>query len=246
MKFIPNSSLLHHIYVPFYELPIKQILTASDLSLEYDANGVLSIINLSSDSMKYTPFIDASKFDFERKDWFWYDSDGFPYRFTAQGETLSSWTLESVYGVPAVDYSTDSTIIPILVEKTITKELGIYTYCNSDKTEKLYKGVPICVLVQNVALTDVTDYFNPNSNVSLNNINTIINKEFYFDSAQNKILTNQNLAGFSPKDITIGFYTIVDNITVKCRLSANEGTVSEITPIVDYYILKINSQNLRG
>ena len=102
------------------------------------------------------------------------------------------------------------------------------------------------VAVQNTPLTDITNYSNPNVKPKLNTVDPVVNKEFYYDFDQNKIITNQNLDAYAPIDVLVGFYTTIDDVSVKCRLAANEKSVSNVTPVIDYYIVKLSGQDLRG
>jgi len=247
-KFIPYSSFLNDIYIPFYEKPKKMIdLKLTSSNIETDVNGMASIINLNIDQQKYIPFIDISKYDFTRKDWFYYNISGMPYRLTYN---TSNWLASPVYGVPDINGYTDSLNISNKFNKNVNVELGLYldvtNSADSDNTIQLYKGVPISVAIANAPLLDITNYNSPNIRPSLNIIKPNENREFYYDFDQNKLFTNQNLAGTDPINITIGFYITTNAVNIKCRLSANEISSSDVTPIVDYYIAKLSGQNLRG
>jgi len=247
-KFVPYTSLLNNIYVPFYELAKKSPnLNLKNFGLEADVNGVLSTINLNTENKKYLPFIDISRYDFSRKDWFYYNSDGFPYRLTYNAQNF--WDVEPVYGEPATRGYTDSLVVTNLYDRDITIQLGIYiTATDYDGSGDLqfYKGIPISVVIQDIPLIDITNYSNPNIKPMLNNIGSDINKEFYYDFDQNRIFTNQNLAGVDPVDVNTRFYTTTNEVNIKCRMATNEIDVSDVTPIVDYYIAKLSGQDLRG
>lgn len=239
-KFIPYTSLLNSIYIPFYEKPKKRTFTLEDFSIETDNDGTQSIINLNNESPRF-PFINISKYDFDRKDWFFYDSNGFPYRFNyIEGQ----WDLEPVYGFPNVYFTTETSYVPLQFDRELNFELGVYTELADGS--QLYKGLPIIVAVENDPLSDITDYTSISNKPKLNTISPDVNREFYYDFDQNRIITNQNLAGFSASDIVIAFYTTIQNISIKARLSTNEKNIADITPTVDYYIAKLSGQNLRA
>lgn len=252
IKFVPYASLLNDIYVPFFEQPKKTSdFNLKSFEVEADAEGVISVINLKKDKKTYLPFIDISKYDFSRKEWYYYDENGFPYRLSYNNET--SWDIDPVYGAPSVSGYIAADDVSLRFNRNVNIQLGIYIegrkYTeDEDVTENfvLYKGVPISVAIENDPLIDITNYNNPNIKPTLNRINPDVNKEFYYDFDQNRIFTNQNLAGFDPIDITIGFYTSTNNVNLKCRLSANEKSPASVTPVVDYYIAKLSGQNLRG
>jgi hypothetical protein len=251
VKFVPYTSLLNDVYVPFFEKPKKTSdYNLNSFELEADGDGVFSIINLKKDKKTFMPFIDITKYDFSRKDWYYYDESGFPYRLTYNEDGY--WDIDSVYGAPDIRGYTESETVSLQFNRNVNVELGIYIEGKQVTEEDvapdivLYKGVPISVAIENDPLVDITNYSNPNISPTLNKINTVVNKEFYYDFDQNRIFTNQNLAGFDPIDITIGFYTSTNDINLKCRLSSNEKSPSDVTPIVDYYIAKLSGQNLRG
>lgn len=245
-KFIPYTSLLNDVYIPFYKSPTKQTLTLKDLTIERDSDGIFSIINLNN----YRPFIDTFKYDQDRKDWFYYSVDGLPYRLTYKViQSIPRWTVESVYGVKTMNAYTDNLTIPYNFDKNTTNEFGLY-FSVYDRTSgqnvKMFKGIPLMLAINNIHAKDITDYNNINIKPVLNHINTTINSEFYYDFDQNRIFTNQNLSNYMPDDIILGLYVSYDSINIKCRLATNEMRPSEITPIVDYYIAKLSGQNLRG
>lgn len=243
-KFIPYTSLLNSIYIPFYENLKKNIFGIERFSIETNNQGMQSIINLNGNNTLF-PFIDLLKYDYEKKDWFFYDNNGFPYRFNYNDGV---WKLEAIYGIPNINAQTESSFVPLFYSRDIENLLGIYTtvYDNSQNEYTLYKGSPILVSIENQPLTDITDYSNVSSKPKLNFDNAQVNKEFYYDVDQNRIITNQNLTAFNENDIVIAFYSTPSTINVKARFSSNEKSVSDITPVVDYYIIKLSGQNLRG
>lgn len=244
-KFIPQSCLLNNIYIPLYEKPRKNILDLESFSIQTDINGVESIIDLNSADEKYYPFIDISKYDSEREDWYYYDTNGFPYRLTYN--STGYWDVEAVWEIPSINANTSDLSISLFMQKEITCELGVYTQVtkSDNSTLNLYKGQPIVVAVNDIPLKDLTDYTNPSTKPILNNINPSVEKEFYYDFDRNLIITNQNLNGTNKKSVTIGFYTTIKETNVQYTLHANQPNPS-ITPIVKWYILKLSGQDLRG
>lgn len=243
--YLPYNSLLNHIYIPFHQLPEKKIYNCVDhfTSLETGFNNQISTIDLSLENGEQVfPFIDLSKYDPDTKDWFWYDSDGMPFR----EKYNSSWELDSVYDMGSYKNSTVTFSNPDeLRYDSDGKELGFYSLGTvSGSAVNFYSGRPIFITINGEPLKDRTVYDEKSIN-NLTSVNVSSNKEFYYDSTSNKIYTNQNLSEVEPKNIKIYFYNIYNTVSVKCRLKSNNGYDSRITPIIDYYILKLNGQYLK-
>lgn len=251
-QFIPETSLLDHIYIPFYRPPVKRVENCGNFFtyLEADVNGVTSIINLVTDTVEdgispVVPFIDIGKFDSETKDWSWVDGSGFPYRIQ-RNSTDDGWVLKALWPINHVGIELD--IDPtILTYDEEGKELGFYsTATNGSLEDRMYPSNPIMVTIEGKILQDKTVYGSENLTTGLTELNTNLNPEFYYNPINNKIYTNQNLLGVNPRNIKIYFYDSINNVSVKARLSTNSGGSSYYTPIVDYYIVKLNGQFLRG
>lgn len=248
-QFLPESSLLDHIYIPFFRDPVKRVENCSNFftHLEPDANGIFSIINLITDvedggTESVVPFIDIGKFDPETKDWFWFDGSGYPYRIKQSSTVEDGWALEAQW--PLGYFGTDLEFDPFVLDYAKDgKELGFYSLANSDI--RVFSGSPIFVTIEGKILSDKTVYGNENITTGLTSLNSEVNPEFYYDSITNKIYTNQNLLGVEPQNIKVYFYKSENTVSVKARLSSNAGGPASYTPIVDYYIVKLNGQYLR-
>lgn len=256
VQFIPESSLLNHVYTPFYSPPIKRVENCADFFtyLEPDSNGITSIINLITDTRQgrtepVVPFIDIGKFDPETRDWYWVDASGFPYRIYKNSDS-DAWFLRPQWPINYIgselEFDPD-----ILLYSEEGRELGFYSeasfFNNNDTTSvRMYSSNPVMITIEGSILSDKTVYGNESVTTGLTSLNPGRNPEFYFDSINNKIYTNQNLLGFDPKHIKVYFYESIGEVRVKARLSSNSGGTAYYSPTVDYYIIKLNGQYLRG
>ena len=252
MNYIPDTILLNHAYVPFYVDPIKKIYNCVDdfPNLEIGIDGLLSVINLESsingDPEQIIPFINMKKYDSESRDWFWYDSNNFPLRRTYDGVNLNLtpiWEFASNYGH----------IYSINPKNLINggNSSGFYSEVLTDNGEtvsdiKVYTGQPIILTLNEKVIYDKTIYGDYDTIPNLTQMNIENNPEFYYDIDTNKIYTNQNLAGIDPAQIKLYFDVIPNTISVKCRMRGNVGEELFSTPTVDYYLVKLNGQYLRG
>lgn len=237
--YIPDSLLLNNVYIPFYVPPVKKIHNCrDDYTLEMDGNGVTSIINLNNELP--IPYFDTSKYDIETRDWFWYDRSGLPFRMTKSG---SDWVLNSVYGVG--EFRGDTLVIDPTTLKydSYGKILGFYVDINGNK---FYTGAQLILEIGGYIVKDQTNYYGNQTETILTNLNTDVNKEFYYSFNMNKIFTNQNLLLSDPAQIKIYMYTLSNSLSVKCRTRGNYGMNNYITPTVDYYIAKLHGQLLKG
>ncbi|MCK9428872.1 MAG: hypothetical protein M0R17_02525 [Candidatus Omnitrophica bacterium] len=249
--YIPDSVLLNTLYLPFYISPVKNIFDCkNNFILESDITGVKSIINLNN----IIPYISIDILDSESKDWLWYDKDGFPFRIE-KNIILNCWQLKSLYNIG--DYK--DKILKIDPTKLLYnkngKNHGFYSlvenYIENDvliasPTDiKMYICQQIFLTIDGNLITDKTDYINTYTNINLTILNTESNKEFYYNHMMNKIYTNQNLELYDQSSIKIYMYTILDNISVKCNMMCNYGVDNFLTPVVDYYIVKLHGKNIR-
>lgn len=249
-QYIPDSMLLNNIFIPFIREPIKQVFNCEDdfKNLEVGSNGVTSVINLSKenedgDMEPLFPYIDLRNFDSETKDWFWYDDRGFPYRIYRTND--EDWALKSFWDFGKYNDGTQYIIDPTnLSREDGGRKLGFYS--NGNNNVKFYTGSPIILTIEGEIIQDRTVYGNSSADYNLTGLATEENKEFYYDSSTNRIYTNQNLNEFNAKQIKIYCYTVQQDVSVKCRLKANQGQDAFLTPTVDYYIIKLNGQFLRG
>lgn len=249
--YIPDSILLNNIYIPFYVPPTKKIYNAKDhFTLELDSNGIYSIINLTNN----VPYIDYSRIDNETKDWFWYTSEGFPFRIERNSDGIR-WQLTSIYNIG--DYSTVKLIFNPKIQSydSYGKELGFYSVVSSQIDSlgvetaldiNVYNGKQIIFEIAGNILTDQTNYFNIQEESTLTNLNPDINKEYYYNFNLNKIYTNQNLSLYDASQIKIYTYSVTNSVDIKCRLKSNYGMNNYITPVVDYYIAKLHGQLFKG
>lgn len=248
MEYIPNSVLLNHIYFPFHTEPVyKTYDCLKDFTqLEIGTNGILSVIPLTTkvngEDEQVIPFIDMSKYDIETKQWFWYDSNRFPLRINRYGDgkaLTSIYNFGKYYGY-WIEYDPNTILNG--------GESGFYSNVTSEdfSSDRVYLGSPIILTIDDYVINDKTVYGNTDVNPNLTKLNIETNKEFYFDPDTNKIYTNQNLAGVDPANIKLYFSTIPNELSVKCRLKSNVGDDSYTTPTVDYYVVKLNGQYMRG
>jgi len=238
--YIPDTLLLNNIYIPFYIPPTKQIYNCKvDYTLEIDGNGITSIINLNNDFP--VPFFNISRYDVECRDWFWYDRSGLPFRLVKSG---SDWKLTSVYRVG--EFKDDQTLIidpTSLRYDSYGKELGFYSLVNGNK---FYTGAQLILEIGGYIVKDQTNYYGNQMETILTNLNTDVNKEFYYSFNLNKIFTNQNLSFVDPAQIKIYMYNLSNSISIKSRTKGNYGMNNFVTPTVDYYIAKLHGQLLKG
>lgn len=253
MRYIPDTLLLNHVYVPFFSNPIKKIYTCDKdfVQLESGPNGVVSIIPLvktvDGNEEPVVPFIDLTRYDVETKDWFWYDSDNFPFRISYNNGY--DWNLNSIWNFGQY-YGHTLTFNPKRLYNG-GLESGFYSevtkYDGEESADiRVYTGAPIILTINENIVTDKTNYDGTIINPVLTQMNVEINKEFYYDINTNKIYTNQNLAGINPSQIKIYFETIPNSISVKCRMKGNMGEDLYTTPTIDYYVVKLNGQYLKG
>lgn len=246
-QFIPESFLINNVYTPFYIPPKKNIFNCQDnCTIETGLNGLESTINIENNGEAVIPFIDLSRYDVETKGWFWYDSDGFPLRLKRHSNGID-WALTPLYEFSQY-YGMELTIDPNnLMYNQFGKNLGFYTLVTSPITDvKVYSGSPIVLELFGKVVKDMTDYDTLSTDITLTNLNSEINKEFYYNSQLNKIYTNQNLTSFDLTQVKIYFFNTINSVKVKCVLSGNSGMNNYSTPTVDYYIAKLHGQYLKG
>lgn len=250
-RFIPETTLLDNIYIPFYRSPEKRVKNCADYftHFETDNNGVTSIINLVTDTdddpmHPVVPFIDIGNFDTETKDWYYLDASGYPYRIFASDTSDTGWVLRALWPINYIDKDLD--IDPNIVGyKSDGRGLGFYSNATLDGEDiSMYTAAPIMVTIDGKALIDKTIYGDRDITTGLTDSNVELNPEFYYDYINNKIHTNQNLLAFDPKHIKVYFYESLNEVSIKARLSSNSGSDAYQTPVVDYYIAKLNGQFL--
>jgi len=260
MNYVPESSLLNDIYVPFYIQPEFKTKKLIDFDTELDKNGVRSIIKFSKADLLINPFVDYSKFDQESKSWFWYD-----YIYD---ETYPSTITITLGIIPSVQipnpFYPEFSMFKLLLGNT-TDESSFYRKemrnLKFDKVNKVmyfvsttgdrtlsikkwkYQYRPFIITINGNALTDLTDYANLTAAIDLSPTGST-NQEFYYDF-NHKLYTNQNLDSFDIDSIEIHYYETIQEVTMKARLNSNAGRSSYYTPTIDYYITKLNGQYLQ-
>lgn len=251
MNFLPDSFLINNIYLPFYERPRVTIFNSdSQLKLETGVNQAKSVISIQEDGKNVIPFIDISKYDVDSRDWFWYDDEGFPMRGYIDYNNL--FCLTPLYSVSRY-YGKILIIDPKIIKKDtspLSKNLGWYS--NVDMIDfvpitmnapKVYVGSPLILTVDDQVVTDMTDYYTFNNDISLTTFKVEGNLQFFYNSQLNRIYTNQDLTG---SKIELYFYRTQQNVKIKAVLSSNNGMNAFVTPTVDYYISKLHGQYLKG
>lgn len=244
LQFYPESYLPNAAYIPAYFQSVRNTVDGTQIQLELDNTGQVSIIYLmDKEGKSITPFIDISKYDSETKDWLWYDSDGLYYRLKSPNNVQ---ILENLY---PTNYTDITRVADTLVFHKETLELS--SIFNASKnggdvnSYSFYRYSPFILTINNRALTDVSDYSTISASDRLNRVDPG-SPEFYYDF-DGRLFTNQNLAGVDPKNIKIHYFTAGENsIILSCRLATNAGSAGYFTPKVDNYIVKLKGQYLRG
>lgn len=241
--------LLNNSYIPFYINPEKKVYNcATDFTqFEIGNNGLTSVISLvNTEGNSIIPFIDLSKYDSETKDWFWYDNNNFPLRLSYyNGE---EWNLNYIWNF-VQNYNRTYSFNPKVLSNG--GESGFYStsyYYIEDAIyyKDVFIGSPIIMTINEEIVYDKTIYSSNDVDPNLTILNSTNNKEFYYNPDTNKVYTNQNLTGSDPAQIKLYFKTLPNNVSVKCRMMGNYGDNSYLTPTVDYYLIKLNGQYLKG
>lgn len=250
-RFIPESSLLDNIYIPFYSAPEKQVKNCADYFtyLEPDTNGVTSIINLMTDTSDeiakpVVPFIDLRNFDSETKEWYYLDASGYPYRLFSDSSSDTGWILRALWPINYIDKELmiDTSIVGYTEQG---KSLGFYSTAILDGNEiNMYPSNPVMITIAGKTLVDKTIYGTRDMTMGISALNSDVNPEFYYDYVSNKIYTNQNLLAYDPNHIKVYFFKSLNEVSIKARLASNSGSDAFYTPVVDYYIAKLNGQFL--
>lgn len=237
-KYIPESYLPAAANVVSFFKPERVTVDATVLQLELDEDGLSSILRLVDQEGKpIIPYIDLSRYDGDSRDWLWYDSTGFTYRY--KDDELKGLYPTNYSGVTAVTKTLQFS--PSGVE--LFSNFRAYL-CGESVRRTFYKHAPLIVTIDNEPLHDVSDYVGFLISDRLNKIDRT-SMEFYYDFSD-RIYTNQNLAGLNPKSIKVHYLKSNDStLSVKCRLSSNTGGASHYTPMVDSYVVKLRGQNLR-
>lgn len=236
--FRPESYLPNFVYFPLFFSPVQEIITLENVSLEFDSQGIQSIIRLvNKDGERITPFIDLTKYDAETKDWYiYYSEDRLPYRYDGR----------NIYNVyPSTIGNQTNFSGEIQYFDRSTNEVVLSGYSDQNSSLIFYKYSPIVLVVENQLYQDLTDY--TNITVAADRLSRLSSvSEFYYDFEE-RLFTNQNLAGVALNDVKIIFNRISNNsLTVKCLVSANSGSRPLRSPTIDDYIIKLKGQYLRS
>lgn len=242
-KLYPISNLPTSVFIPTYFEP-KRLTTVNGsltegehYTFELDpTTGIRSIIRF-----KVVPYVDLFKYDFERKSWYHTDQYGGLWRVYKTGD----WNPSYGYYMPTVPSTPypSQTYAYESIDGMFNGEVVSYSDLESDGIT-VAQFYPIDIKLNTVRAEDKTDYSGGRNIIPvLNNINPTLYKEFYFDKSFN-VHTNQDLEGYSPDDIQISITINVDKVNVKCRMDTNTTQLSNYTPVVDYYMVKLTGQNL--
>jgi len=232
----PESALLTSTFIPYYFEPKKvstidsTLIKDDNYTIEQDVNGLSSII-----SVRDIPYIDISKYDHLRKRFFWTDQFDNRWRVFLPGDWIeqeqSFWPEDFTYNV----YQS--------IEGLLDGDLWTVTSLKLEDFN-IQQFRPISVRVNGVELEDVSNYAGDRNIIpKLDNIDPSTNKQFYYDM-KNTIYTNQDFDLFEDDNIEITYFKNIDSVQIYGRLNTNVTNLSSYTPVVDYYIIKLSSQNL--
>jgi len=241
-KFIPETSLLNNVYVPQHVEPKPAILTNDNLTI------IGNVISLG----EAKPFIRYEWFDHSRREWSWCDASGFPYRFSYGEEVdalkrkhFTGWHCEGVWGTfrarnietlneyPTATYDkSDELYFGQMVDLSATINTSGSVW--EAGTLRLYLRTPLVVVVDGMMLSDKTNW------ATFAKGGPLEDNEYRYDRSQNTIELG---AGYADQQVSVGFYQAHNEVSVKCRMAANEPHVSHVSPVVDYYIVKLSGQD---
>jgi len=231
MIFVPDSYIPSTIYLPFYTSPRKNIIKLNDISQEIDSNGIKSIIHFD----KHTPYIDFSKFNYETKNWYWYDINKFMYKMNYK-------YIDNKKKFVFVNIMNDDSIVMDNIN-LLWDDIKYESYILTENKTRLTSYSPIVILYNKIPLIDLTDYnfFKLRNPEVFNKSNKY---EFYYDFSS-RCYTNIDFDNIDINNIEICYYDIHNIFNVKCDMAANNGMNGYITPYIDNYMIKIHTQNSR-
>jgi len=238
-KIYGSSLMTTSINVPM-EFGVKILNTDSEsgdkliLDTNYktiiDENDITSIIEFTT-----VPYIDYSKYDYERRRWFQVDT----YNSIWRKYIVDDWVLEESKLMVSADYN-DAEQIYFSMENLFKNTDEYIPFGDLTSVElKILPFQPITLSILGVPYTDITDY-SFNVSPTLDHIVPDINHQFYLKD--NRIYTNTDLTGYEPEDIEIKYYYNVSDINVHCIMNTNSANYSNYTPVVDYYLVKLTGQ----
>ena len=247
-KIFSTSNVTTSVNIP-EEFGVLQLSTTTNtlnykknFNIKEDINGVNTIIEFDR-----IPYIDFSKYDHQRRTWFFSDKYGSLWRSYHKNDYIIE--LDEIFEEQWSDFrlglvfSIENILKNIFPEGIHTNDGNQWQYIvDFNLTE--YK--PITIKLQDEEFEDITDY-SFNVQPSLDFISPNKNKQFYFDK-NNRLYTNIDLFAFNideePQNLEITYYTNVTDISVSCQMNTNNSKYSNYTPVVDYYILKLTGQTV--
>jgi len=212
-----------------------------DFILKQDSYGIYSIIEFTN-----VPYIDYSKYDYDRRQFYNVDINDSLWRKYVPGDYI----IEKDY---TIDRNAHMSYVIFSMENVLPSYDSIY-YGEGMPSEnhelltylKVEEYQPITISVNKQQLTDITDY-SFNIQPKLNDISPEKNMEFYFDK-RNRIYSNIDFTKYdidvNPLNLRIKLYNTISNVNVSCYMHTNNSKYSNYTPVIDYYILKLTGQTL--
>ena len=211
----------------------KSLILDENFKFEIDNNNITSIIKFNT-----IPYIDYSKFDYERRRWFYIDKYGSLWRHYGKGD----YVIEEDYVVPKYyKYFSMENLYKNKYPNGIHRAPGYPDELALLESLKLTQYKPISLTIEGVEYTDITDY-SFNINPTLDYIAPEKNRQFYLKGSS--IYTNTDLTLYEPQDIEITYYYTISEVKVHCQMNTNSANFSNYTPVVDYYVLKLTGQTL--
>jgi len=238
ISLIPTSINIPEVFgVDTMDTADSTLTLDTNFKIVQDINGLNSIIELD-----VIPYIDFTKFDYDRRKFFSIDKyDNLWRKYVVNDYIFEEDTIHEI----SSGYSTTRfysmynilTSIPYLN----VGHPGHSAHLNIVKDFDIKQYEPITIYANGEKLTDVTDY-SFNVNPTLNFVNSDFNKQFYIKG--NKIYSNIDFLRYNTADIDISYKHTVDGLNVSCVMGANSSANSNYTPVVDYFMLKLTGQNL--
>ncbi len=233
----------------------KSLVLDTNFNIAVDTSNISSILELET-----IPYIDFSKYDYERRRWFKIDRYGSLWRHYIKGDYIIEqnaiydeqyhyiqsdefsgvyFSLENLFKSSISHSSYDYLDYNELAHRVYIKdELGIIVN-NINYGIISYK--PVTLIIEGEEYKDITDY-SYNVHPELDYIAPKFNKQFYIKD--NKIYTNTDLTLYATQNISLTYHHTISDVRVHCEMSTNSDNYSNYTPVVDYYLLKLTGQTL--
>jgi len=232
---IHGSSLLTtSINVPI-EFGVKTLNTEDTLILDdnfkivIDENDVSSIIEF-----KTTPYVDYSKYDYERRRWFQVDTYNSLWRKYVKGDYILEENKIQTDDIVKF-YSMENIYKNLFDCLTSVQDYGLDEIAELNFTS--FK--PVTLVIEGNVYEDITDY-SLNISPKLDYIVPDRNHQFYVKG--DRIYTNTDLTRYNIDDIDIKYFYNISDIKVHNIMNTNSASYSNYTPVVDYYMLKLTGQ----